>query len=50
MTDWDYKMQIECAKSFIAPIKMNVSRDSSISSDGDNLDIVNRVEKPSENT
>ncbi len=48
MIDWDYKMQIECAKSFIAPIKMNVSsRDSSV---GDNLVIVNRVEEPSENT
>lgn len=24
MADWDYKMQIECANSFIAPIKAKV--------------------------
>lgn len=25
MADWDYKMQIECANSFIAPIRNKVS-------------------------
>ena len=52
MTDWDYKMQIECAKSFIAPIKMNVSHREihQFHSEGDNFNIVNRVKEPSKNT
>lgn len=44
MTDWDYKMQIECAKSFIAPIKMNVrKREMTIVT-------VNRAEEHAEDT
>jgi hypothetical protein len=31
LEDWDNKMQIECAQSFLAPLKNNVSRHSTFS-------------------
>lgn len=31
LEDWDNKMQIECAQSFLAPLKNNVSRHSILS-------------------